>query len=127
MRKALRDAGWTGYRLHWPIPGKPDIAFPGLKVAVFVDGCFWHRCPHCGVHMPKSNVDYWKDKFERTVARDAASRALLQQDGWTVLGLWECEIRADPAGSASKLAIALERIRLAGRRTSEQKRNSPDR
>lgn len=63
MRKALREAGMSGYRLQWKVPGRPDIAYPGRKVAVFVNGCFWHRCPVCDLPFPKSNVDFWRAKF----------------------------------------------------------------
>ena len=69
VRAALREAGLSGYRLHWKkAPGKPDICFPGRRVAIFVNGCFWHRCPHCGLSMPKSNVEFWEAKFARNRA-----------------------------------------------------------
>ena len=73
VRAALRDAGLSGYRLHWKkAPGKPDICYPGRRVAIFVNGCFWHRCPHCALPLPKSNVDFWRAKFARNRARDEA-------------------------------------------------------
>ena len=70
VRQRLREAGLTGYRLQWKVPGRPDIAWPGKKVALFVNGCFWHRCPHCQLPTPKSNVEYWVVKFERNKERD---------------------------------------------------------
>ena len=94
VRAALREAGLSGYRLHWKkAPGKPDICFPGRRVAIFVNGCFWHRCPHCGLSMPKSNVEFWEAKFARNRARDARDNALLVSGGWTVITIWECRLK----------------------------------
>ncbi len=94
VREALRAAGLSGYRLHWKkAPGKPDICFPGRRVAIFVNGCFWHRCPHCGLPMPKSNVAFWQAKFDRNRARDARDNALLVSAGWTVITIWECRLK----------------------------------
>ena len=59
MRQHLQEAGLTGYRLQWKVPGRPDIAWPGKKVALFINGCFWHRCPHCKPAAPKKNIEYW--------------------------------------------------------------------
>ena len=84
VRQRLRDAGLTGYRLQWKVPGHPDIAWPGKKVCVEVRGCFWHRCPHCQLSMPKSHVEYWALKFDRNVERDAETSAALEAMGWKV-------------------------------------------
>lgn len=93
VRERLRAAGLTGYRLQWKVPGHPDVAWPGKRVALFVNGCFWHRCPHCKPSMPKSNVEYWVVKFERNVERDERSRAALEELGWTVHVIWECQLK----------------------------------
>jgi DNA mismatch endonuclease (patch repair protein) len=67
---------------------RPDIVFTRRKLAIFIDGCFWHLCPvHCDV--PKSNLDYWIPKLQRNVARDRAQDTLLRDAGWTVLRIWE--------------------------------------
>lgn len=96
VRAALRAAGLTGYRLHWKkAPGRPDVCFPGRKVAIFVNGCFWHRCPRCELSLPKSHARFWEEKFERNVARDARDNALLVTGGWTVVVVWECQLRRD--------------------------------
>lgn len=96
LRKALRDAGLSGYRTHWcKAPGKPDIAFPGKKIAVFVHGCYWHRCPHCKLGTPRTHKDFWQAKFENNVSRDKRKSEALRHDGWAVLIIWECEIKAD--------------------------------
>lgn len=96
LRKSLWHNGIKGYRLHWKkMPGRPDIAFPGKKVAIFVNGCFWHRCPHCDPSMPKSNVEFWQNKFDRNIDRDKRKKEELEGLGWTVLVIWECEIKKD--------------------------------
>ena len=93
MRERLRAAGLGGYRLQWKVAGHPDIAWPGKKVCVFVNGCFWHRCPHCKLSTPKKNVEYWTAKFERNVERDCENVATLEADGWRVHVVWECELK----------------------------------
>ena len=98
VRKRLRAAGLTGYRLQWKVPGRPDVAWPGKKVALFVNGCFWHRHKNCKMAtMPKSNVEYWTIKFDRNVERDRANLSRLRKDGWRVHVLWECQLRPDKA------------------------------
>lgn len=94
FRKALWHAGMKGYRLHYKkAPGKPDIAFPGRKLAIFVHGCYWHRCPHCQPSMPKSHSEFWKEKFRKNVERDERKRKALEDEGWRVLTIWECQIK----------------------------------
>lgn len=105
LRRLLREAGYPGYRLHWrSAPGRPDIAYPGLKVAIFVNGCFWHRCPHCHQALPKSHSEFWARKFELNIERDARKAAELEAIGWTVATVWECELRDDPPAVISRLA-----------------------
>lgn len=94
VRALVRGLGFTGYRLHRKdLPGKPDIAFVGRKLAIFVHGCFWHGhdCKE-GARRPKSNADYWLPKIATNVERDAAHVANLQAHGWSVLTVWECEL-----------------------------------
>lgn len=96
VRHALRDAGLPGYRLHWKkASGKPDVCYPGRKVAIFVNGCFWHRCPYCSLPAPKSNVVFWDAKFARNQARDQRNHDELVQAGWKVLVVWECRLKKD--------------------------------
>jgi len=96
FRKALFAGGIRGYRLHWKkVPGRPDIAFPGKKIAIFVNGCFWHRCPLCDLPFPKNNQEFWKAKFIRNVERDKLKIKQLTNIGWTVLIIWECQIKHD--------------------------------
>lgn len=96
VRQKLREAGLPGYRLHWKkAAGKPDVCYPGRKVAVFVNGCYWHRCPHCALPMPKSNVEFWTQKFSRNRYRDERDQRLLVEQGWTVLVVWECRLKGE--------------------------------
>jgi len=96
LRRALRRSGITGYRMNWKgAPGKPDVAFPEHRLAIFVNGCFWHRCPRCNLRLPKTNRGYWKKKFELNVERDARKKKDLEIAGWHVMTIWECEIRED--------------------------------
>jgi DNA mismatch endonuclease (patch repair protein) len=89
LRKALWANGLR-YRKQYG-PKKIDIAFPSSKVAVFVDGCFWHGCP-IHSHMPKSNQTYWQPKLKKNIVRDAATNSSLTADGWIVLRIWEHEL-----------------------------------
>lgn len=94
LRRALRAAGLGGYRLNWKkAPGRPDIAYPGRRVAVFVHGCYWHHCPRCYPNLPKSNPDFWARKFELNRERDARKRTNLEDAGWFVIETWECDVR----------------------------------
>ena len=103
LRRFLHGIGYR-YRLHPKgLPGKPDMVFPKYRAAIFVHGCFWHRCPKCDLGLPKSNVDYWRQKFEKNVERDRKKEASLQDLGWRVHTIWECEL----ASGASQLVEIL--------------------
>ena len=93
VRERLRKAGLTGYRLQWKMPGHPDIAWPGKRVALEVRGCFWHRCPHCKPSTPKKNTEYWEAKFARNTERDAENVRELEEMGWRVHVIWECQLK----------------------------------
>lgn len=93
VRRRLREAGLVGYRLHWKAAGRPDVAWPGKKVAIFVNGCFWHRCLHCKPSMPKTNVEYWVLKFELNQERDVRKIRELEEAGWKVHVIWECQLK----------------------------------
>ena len=93
VRERLREAGLGGYRLQWNVPGRPDVAWPGKKVCLFINGCFWHRCPRCNPSVPKKNVEYWTAKFARNVERDRENETALREQGWRVHTIWECELK----------------------------------
>lgn len=96
LRKALREGGLPGYRLHWKnAPGRPDITYPGRKIAIFVHGDFWHRCPICNLPLPKTHTEFWEQKLDRNVRRDQKKVAELEQAGWKVIICWEHEIKQD--------------------------------
>jgi DNA mismatch endonuclease (patch repair protein) len=92
MVKLFRANGITGWRRHYPIEGKPDFAFPKLKLAVFVDGCFWHGCPKHATQ-PKGNGAFWLAKLEANKARDRKVNGLLRLKGWRVLRIWEHDLK----------------------------------
>ncbi len=93
IRKKLWAKGLR-YRLHAGLPGRPDIVFPGKKVAVFVDGCFWHRCP-AHYQPPVNNSKFWEHKISGNVAHDVVVNRELEETGWRVLRFWEHEVRSD--------------------------------
>ncbi|MGI9211244.1 MAG: very short patch repair endonuclease [Methylococcaceae bacterium] len=94
VRRALFRAGFR-FRLHRKdLPGKPDIVLPGKRVAIFVHGCFWHLhagCPY--VKLPSTRREFWQEKLQGNVERDARVRVALIEMGWRVLILWECLTR----------------------------------
>jgi|TARA_B100001964_G_scaffold245201_2_gene330658 DNA mismatch endonuclease (patch repair protein) len=99
VRRMLREGGHPGYRLHWRIDDengryvcRPDITYPGREIAIFVHGCFWHRCPRCALELPKTNKEYWSEKFERNVERDRRKEQMLLGMGWEVHTIWECDL-----------------------------------
>jgi DNA mismatch endonuclease (patch repair protein) len=111
LRSALSKAGIRGYRLHKKgVPGRPDVIFTRNKVAVFVNGCFWHRCPLCDLPIPKTHKGFWSKKFELNVARDKRKTELLKSTGWRVLIIWECEIRDDVEGCVSRIKRLLSTL-----------------
>ncbi|MHB8399345.1 MAG: very short patch repair endonuclease [Candidatus Limnocylindrales bacterium] len=112
FRKALWAAGARGYRVNATLPGRPDIVFPALRLAIFVNGCFWHLCPACNPLRPRGNADFWKNKLEANRARDARVQSQLEALGWEVEVVWEHEIRPDPRPRAKQLADQL--LRSAG-------------
>jgi len=110
LRKALWAAGLR-YRLHYKIAGTPDIALPRYRIAVFVDGCFFHGCPQHGTK-PKNNADYWRTKIRKNKARDRRVSSELSSQGWKVLRYWEHDVRKNiEAVVASILEATSEPLR----------------
>lgn len=111
VRRALHAVGLR-FRLHYGhLPGKPDIVLPSRRIAIFVHGCFWHRHPQpdCKLaRLPKSRLDFWLPKLEGNRERDARNEVALQEAGWDVRVIWECELR-----QAAKLAEFVEACRVA--------------
>jgi DNA mismatch endonuclease (patch repair protein) len=90
--KLLRENKITGWRRQFPIFGRPDFAFPKVRVAIFIDGCFWHGCPRC-YRAPKSSKKYWSAKVARNKRRDLKVTRELRKDGWKVLRVKECRLK----------------------------------
>jgi DNA mismatch endonuclease (patch repair protein) len=110
VRKMLRDAGFPGYRIHWKkVQGKPDIAYPGRKIALFVNGCFWHHHEDCKyAYTPKKSQTFWLNKFAENKARDDRVILELRERGWKVFIIWECELKEpDSCAGLNKLLECL--------------------
>lgn len=107
LRKVLHGLGLR-YRLNGAnLPGKPDLIFPRFKTVVFVHGCFWHRHSNCNIATtPKSNTDFWVDKFSKNVARDERATSLLTALGWRVFVVWECEVSSIKRANAIGVQLA---------------------
>lgn len=102
----LRDAGITGWRRHWKLPGRPDFVFRLGRVAVFVDGCFWHGCPRC-YRLPEDNRQYWKAKVLMNRRRDRRRMRELRSLNWLVLRFWEHSLKS-PA-ERGKIVLRLKK------------------
>ncbi|WP_371827604.1 very short patch repair endonuclease [Amycolatopsis sp. WQ 127309] len=113
VRRELHTSGYR-YRVHTPVPGKPrrtmDICFTKVKLAVFLDGCFWHGCPDHGTQ-PKSNAEWWRNKVAANRSRDADTNMHLGALGWAVLRFWEHE---DPADVAAAIGRSVDDFRARG-------------
>lgn len=110
--KQLRSALWhlgLRFRTQFNLPGKPDIVFTRARLAVFVDGCFWHSCPdHCT--KPKKNSDFWARKLARTMERDKWVSDQLRADGWNVVRIWEHRVKDDVLAVAQEIAMLKRKI-----------------
>lgn len=110
IRRELHRRGLR-FRVNYPLlPGRPDLAFTSVRIAVFVDGCFWHGCPDHGI-LPNNNREWWCEKLERNVARDMEKDRQLGKLGWVVVHVWEHE---DPVAAAE----AIEQLWRSRRRTA---------
>ena len=107
LGKLLWASGVRGYRKHWKVAGKPDFAWPGRKIAVFVDGCFWHGCVRCKT-LPGTNVEFWQKKIETNRARDKRVRKLLRMDGWTILRFREHDVKRNPKKAVLRIVAAVK-------------------
>ena len=105
MRLGLVRSKFKGWRMHSAqLPGKPDFVFPIKKVAIFVDGCFWHGCKEC-YRGPKSSKRYWSSKLRLNMDRDAKVRKALMSKGWRILRFWEHQVRNNIDMCLSKVRI----------------------
>lgn len=119
LRKALWSQGLR-YRLRPKLPGTPDLAFPGAKVAVFVDGCFWHGCP-AHYTKPVRNAEFWDKKLQVNLARDRRADDELKALGWTVVRVWGHELKEDPWVAAARVGDVIRTL-TAGRQLGSASR-----
>jgi DNA mismatch endonuclease (patch repair protein) len=127
LAKVFRAEGWSGWRRQRPIAGRvadgrfrvrPDFVFAARRLAIFVDGCFWHGCPRHGTR-PQGNAAFWRGKFRSNRARDRRDTRRLRREGWQVLRLWEHELRAKVRpGLLVKLRKVFSRARKSPTRRS---------
>lgn len=109
LRKALWHQGYR-YRVNTKLYGKPDIVFRGFQTVVFVDGCFWHKCPE-HFTLPKTRSEFWRAKIDANVKRDLRNNEALMLQGWRVVRIWEHEIKASLQHSVARVAQVLEQQR----------------
>jgi DNA mismatch endonuclease (patch repair protein) len=110
LARLIWGAGHRGYRKNDKrVVGRPDIYFPRFKVAVMLNGCFWHRCPHCSPSMPKTNTAFWREKFERNKRRDTRQAKERRSEGIRTLVVWECILWKTPGSVLSRLRKALDK------------------
>lgn len=107
IEKDITKALWNlGYRFRKNVkglPGKPDIAIKKHKVVIFLDSCFWHKCPE-HFKKPKSNLEYWEPKIKRNVERDAEINRYYQNKNWHILRIWEHEVKKDFDNTLAKIS-----------------------
>ena len=107
FRKLLYEAGLRGYRLNSKLKGRPDIILTRCRLAIFIDGCFWHKCPrHC--RFPSSNVNYWTKKINGNVRRDRNVEKELKKRKWIVIRFWEHDLKG-----GRSLSLKLTRLKKA--------------
>ncbi|MBR5410517.1 MAG: DNA mismatch endonuclease Vsr [Clostridia bacterium] len=103
----------TGWRRNYKVKGHPDFVFLDRKIAIFVDGCFWHG-HDCRNTRPADNADYWNKKREKNIQHDKEITALFERRGWTVIRIWECELKKKNLDIlVSKLSFLLEKEKVA--------------
>ena len=107
LRKLLFANGIRGYRVHYNLVGKPDIVFTKNKIVIFIDGCYWHRCPFC-FQEPETRKEFWIRKINSNIDRDRKVNEQLKNDGWMVLRFWEHEVKKNPNDVLKKIAEMLK-------------------
>lgn len=110
LRKLLWSQGIRGYRIHYILPGKPDIVFTKKKISIFIDGCFWHKCPVC-FQEPETRKEFWMKKILSNVERDKKVNKQLMEEGWTVLRFWEHDVRKNPDAIVKEISELIEKVR----------------
>lgn len=115
VRKYLFSQGFRYRKNDARLPGKPDIVLPKYKTVIFVNGCFWHAHEGCRYFVwPKNNADFWKKKIGSNIQRDNRNYQLLEQQGWKIIVIWECELKKN--FSDERLAAVCSELKSAHRR-----------
>ncbi len=118
LKKVLSANGLKGYRSHCKnVPGRPDICWPKKKIAIFVNGCYWHRHKRCAPKTPKTHKVFWKKKFADNTARDKRKIKALRSAGWRVLNVWECQLKNDLGKTTSTIIRKVNMILQAQRKS----------
>jgi len=113
LRSFLVRQGIRGWTLHSPKEiGSPDFFFQKARALIFVHGCFWHACPLCG-HVPKTNTAYWKAKLERNRKRDRRVTRIAKSLGYSVVKIWECDLRKRPISCLNRILRVVTERKLA--------------
>lgn len=107
LRKKLWEKGIKNYRTNSKLFGKPDLVFSKSKVAIFIDGCFWHKCPY-HFREPKSHIDYWAPKISLNVRRKDLVNRRLKKEGWKVIRIWEHSIKSNLDNCILRIVFVLE-------------------
>ena len=108
LRKLLYAHGIRGYRVHCNLKGKPDIVFVKKRIAIFIDGCFWHKCPVC-FQEPETRKEFWMKKIQSNVDRDNKVNTQLKDEGWIVMRFWEHDVRKNPDVIVKKISEMTEK------------------
>lgn len=117
--KWLRHVKITGWRRHFNLVGRPDLVFPREKLAVFLDGCYWHGCPRC-FRVPSTNSVYWRDKINGNRRRDRKNLRLIRKRGWASIRIWECDL-----GKEKKILRLLARAGVTPLEKSSKEKRFP--
>lgn len=108
IRQMLYARDMRGYRIHYSLPRKPDIVFTKQKIAIFIDGCYWNKCPQC-FQEPQKNRDFWIKKINGNVERDTRVNTELTDSGWIVLRFWEHDLKKDPESVVNKIIETVQK------------------
>lgn len=107
LRRALWNLGYR-YRIKNKLPGKPDLVFSSYKIVIFIDGCFWHKCPYHFIQ-PKTRTEFWLNKISSNVARDLRNNEMLKAQGWLVIRVWEHDIKKSLENTVTNIVDALQK------------------
>lgn len=113
VRQELFSRGYRFRKNDKRYPGKPDVVLPKYHTVIFINGCFWHHHANCKrATTPKSNTEYWEQKFNRNIENDKKHTKELQDAGWQVITIWECELQKDFVGTIDRIEEALKQNKV---------------